>query len=49
MYLYIPWFFPLVAIGLVCSHPSSRLQPAVQAFTQGTLRERGVPILSKAR
>jgi hypothetical protein len=45
-YLYIPWFFPLVIVAIVCSHPSSRLQPALAAFTR--TRIRGIPILSEA-
>jgi hypothetical protein len=47
-YLYIPWFFPLVMIALVCAHPSSPLQPAVQAYATGDVKPRGIPILSSA-
>ncbi len=46
-YLYIPWFFPLVMVALVCSHPGSRLAPALRAFTAGESRPRaGIPIVA---
>ncbi len=45
-YLYIPWFFPFVIIALVCAHPGSRLQPALQAFAQPELERHGFPIVS---
>jgi hypothetical protein len=47
-YLYIPWFFPLVMVALVCAHPSSPLQPALEAYTNPEQRRRGTPILANS-
>jgi hypothetical protein len=45
-YLYIPWFFPLAVVALVCSHPSSSLQPAIRAYATGEPDPPGIPIVS---
>jgi hypothetical protein len=46
-YLYIPWFFPLLVVAIVCSHPFSSLHSAVRAYATGDLDLGGTEIVNE--